>query len=477
MSSLLSRSVSLSACTCLLAALGFVGCGGGSSSAPSFSGKTAVTVMATSAANDQLFNFPIEINSLTLTAQDGTSVPLISSPLGEEFIHLNGKMEPLVSVVIPQGTYTSASLVAGGMDPACAGPSIFNGALQSNGNPTVKVNLAQPIQVRGTAMTVVLNLDVSKSGPFSGGCPTNAGAVAFNPVFSLTAAPTQNTATSSIYGLIGIVASANSGQLSVNSMYDMNAPHPPTWNFALDSSTVIQDASGASALTAGVPVDLDAVLQPDGTLVAKRVEVLDNDPASLTATYGPLFRHEITRAGSIEGLETQYIGNVLTAGSSEYSFASASFGMSKALSNVSNLPFTATFNANNMVAGQNVFVSTHEQPVNGFPPGPPLPVSSLTLIPQTVDGKVIATGSAGTFTTYIIQLASYNLFPAITGASAQVNQLANPDMVVVYVDGSTRQLTASAVSGGNTYRFDGLIFNDNGTLRMDCDQIEDGVAQ
>lgn len=471
-----SRSLSVCSCAFLLAGLALAGCGGGGS-APTVSGKTAVTVMATSTANDQLFNFPIEINSLTLTAQDGTSVPLISSPIGEEFIHLNGKAEPLVSLVIPQGTYASASLVAGEMDPACAGPAIFNGALQSNGNPTVKVNLPQPLQIRGTAMAVVLSLDVSQSGPYSGGCPTGPSGIAFNPVFQLTAAATQSGETNSIYGLIGIVASSGSGQLALKSMYDMSVGNPPAWNFTLGSSTIIQGASGSSALTAGIPVDLDAALQPDGSLIATRVEVLDSDPGNLSATYGPLFKHDSYQPGSIEGLETQYIGNVLSAGFSDYSFANANFGISKALSNVSSLPFAASFNANNMVAGQNVFVSTHQQPVNGFPPGPPLPVSSLTLLPQTVDGQVIATGSAGAFTTYTIQLASYNLFPAIAGAGAQVNQLANPDTIIVYADGSTRQMASSTIAIGSTYRFDGLIFNDNGTLRMDCDQIEDGVAQ
>jgi len=29
---------------------------------------------------------------------------------------------------------------------------------------------------------------------------------------------------------------------------------------------------------------------------------------------------------------------------------------------------------------------------------------------------------------------------------------------------------------GATFRFYGLVFNDNGTLRMDCAQVNDGVA-
>ena len=465
------------ACLGLCLLLGLAGCGGGSSN-PTVSGNTAVTVMATSTANDQLFNFPIQIQSLTLTSQNGPSQTLIASSLGEEFIHVNGKLEQLAGpLVVPQGVYTAASVAISNMDPACAGPYIFNGAIQSNGNPAVTVNLPQPIQIHGTAMTLLLNLDVSQSGPFSGGCPSGIDQIAFNPVFELTAAPQDNAATSSIYGLVEIVAAASNGDLSTNSMNDMNVANPPSGFFQIGSGTVIQGGSGISALASGVPIDLDAVLQPDGTLFATRVEILDANPSNLSAAYGAIFQYDASRPGSVLGLETQSIGNVLSKGFSEYGFANASFGISNALSNVSSLPFAASFNASNMVAGQNVFVSTHVQPVNGFPPGPPLPVSSLKLLPQIVDGQVISTGTVGSFTTYTIQLASYNLFPSVAQSGGQVNQLNNPATVVVYADSSTRKMTSSSIGVGNTYLFNGLIFNDNGTLRMDCAQINDGVPQ
>jgi hypothetical protein len=36
-------------------------------------------------------------------------------------------------------------------------------------------------------------------------------------------------------------------------------------------------------------------------------------------------------------------------------------------------------------------------------------------------------------------------------------------------------LNTQALAAGNTLRFYGLVFNDNGTLRMDCAQVNDGV--
>jgi hypothetical protein len=38
-------------------------------------------------------------------------------------------------------------------------------------------------------------------------------------------------------------------------------------------------------------------------------------------------------------------------------------------------------------------------------------------------------------------------------------------------------LNTSPVAVGGVARFYGLVFNDNGTLRMDCAQINDGVAE
>ena len=36
-------------------------------------------------------------------------------------------------------------------------------------------------------------------------------------------------------------------------------------------------------------------------------------------------------------------------------------------------------------------------------------------------------------------------------------------------------LNTQPLAAGSTLRFYGLVFNDNGTLRMDCAQINDGV--
>ena len=45
------------------------------------------------------------------------------------------------------------------------------------------------------------------------------------------------------------------------------------------------------------------------------------------------------------------------------------------------------------------------------------------------------------------------------------------------MDSSTQMLNSAAIAPGNVLRFNGLIFNDSGTLRMVCRQVNDGVAE
>lgn len=46
--------------------------------------------------------------------------------------------------------------------------------------------------------------------------------------------------------------------------------------------------------------------------------------------------------------------------------------------------------------------------------------------------------------------------------------------MIVYVDNRTQMLNSKLLAMGLSFRFNGLLFNDSGTLRMDAAQINDG---
>jgi hypothetical protein len=443
-----------------------------------------VVVLASSTANDQLVQFPVALKNFTLTSQSGNTVTLFSTSVSTEFIHLNGNLEPMATVSIPQDTYTSAAAAYAGTAPVCLGlqsPStafFIDGAINGPGTPTVTVNLPAPIEVTGTAMGLVLNLQVAASAPFSGGCEQNL-SVAVSPVFDLSpmviAAQPTNSANGKALGLEGAIASvAGTGTgFTVTPPFGYFNGNPPTWQVRTNGNTVFQGISSVSGLNQGMPVDMDVALQADGSLMATRVAVYNTDATNLSLSNGQVILADASQS-SVYGLTAQTLGD-LSELYDVFGYENATSQISGQFTNLQNLPFVATFNAANTVAGQNVLVTSNAPPVNGFPPLP-LPLATMTLMPQTVDGTVSAISTTGGFTTYTVTLAPYDPFTELAGLPGQP-ALTSPSTVVVYADGNTQLLSSGSVSVGGVFRFYGLVFNDNGTLSMDCAQVNDGVAE
>jgi hypothetical protein len=479
----------LLAITVGLAAAFTTGCGGSSSSASALTGNTSVTVLASSTANDQLFQFSVTIESLTLTPKSGQTVSLLTSPVSDEFMHLNGHAEPIATVSVPQGVYISATAIIGEAFPACAGLSsgqlLMDEALGGLNGPTPTfIEQAQPITVTGSTMGLVLDLQVSKTAPFNGGCSESlTNAVTITPTFSLTpisiADQPTNGANGKVFGVEGLISSVSAGGSGfiASALYSTNEDALPlTWPVSLSSDTVFQGVGSASALSAGMPVDMDLAIQPDGSLLATRVAVYDTDATSLNIAFGPPLA--VYASGSYQAtypvmdmLEVEQEG-YLTELTGLYSITNTTFQISGQLANLQSLPFATSLNAANMVAGQNILFTTHGTLENAIPA-----VTEITLLPQTINGTVSAISTAGGFTTYTVTLAPYDLFPNLSVLPGQIPLLTDPNTVVVYADSNAQMLNSTPVSVGSVFRFYGLVFNDNGTLRMDCAQVNDGVAE
>ncbi|MGA7342464.1 MAG: hypothetical protein WBE72_17865 [Terracidiphilus sp.] len=459
------------------------GCGG---TGTTFSGNTAVTVVASSTANDQLVQYSLNLTGLTLTGKSGKTVNLLTTPESEEFIHVNGTGEPLFTTSVPQGVYTSASVTIGGAQFSCAtldsSGGLDNSTYAYGATPSsqVTVNLPAPITVTGGAMGLVLDFLVSQAATFASCDPDNgSGSFSITPTFDLTSVAFSSQPTNSqngkLTGLDGIVASvdaAGSG-FTVTTQGD-----GPGWTVST-SSTVYQGINGPSALVAGLPMDMDVAVQADGSLLATRVEVDNANAADLSAWKGPVefvgSAEPVLLAGAVE--EQGFLFNsAYILGGSPFSFGDAVFQPSGQLTNIQSLPFTAVFTAANVVPGQNISVTTNASTFGGAYPTYN-PAATVTLEPQTINGTVEEVSSEGGFTTYTVSLASYDLFPDLAEQQGQTTLLTSANSVVVYVDSSTQMLNANSLTAGGLFRFYGLVFNDNGTLRMDCAQVNDGVAE
>jgi len=159
-----------------------------------------------------------------------------------------------------------------------------------------------------------------------------------------------------------------------------------------------------------------------------------------------------------------------------FNFNNSTFRVSGQFSNLETLPFTPSFSAANMVAGQNVYISSPAF-FHYTPPPYQATATTVTLMPQTVNGSVFGISTSGDFIVYAVALASYDLFPQLAAQPGQTTVVNNPSVIEVYADTNTAMLTSSAPALGDTLRFYGLVFNDHGTLRMDCAQISAGVTR
>jgi len=353
-----------------------------------------------------------------------------------------------------------------------------------NGVTAASIEPQQPITVTGSAMGLVLDLQVSQTAPFNGGCSSSlTNTVTITPTFSLTpisieAQPT-NSANGKVLGVEGLITSvsADGSSFIAGELYSVGeGTSIPAWQVSVSSDTVFQGVGSAAGLTAGMPVDMDLAIEPDGSLLATRVAVYDTDTTNLSLAFGPPM--VIYPSGGYQAvypvmnaLQVEQQGQLSSLIGLYGDLNAATFKISGQFANLQSLPFAATFNSANMVDGQDVLFSTHV-PLEVFEP-----LTTITLLPQTIDGTVNAISSEGNFTTYTVTLASYDLFPNLAVQPGQKTLLTHPNTAVVYVDNNTQMLNSSAISVGGLFRFYGLVFNDNGTLRMDCAQVNDGVAE
>jgi Domain of unknown function (DUF5666) len=458
---------------------------------------TSVTMVVSSTANDQLASFYVDVSSITLTNQAGAMITVLAAPQNNaftqtqeaEFIHLNGQTAPFLSAMIPQDRYTSATLTYSyaqfthlRLNASGALETVTDAAGGPNSIPqTASVNLPAALSIHGSAMAVSLDLQASPSATFTDHGTGHPDTYALTPIFTLTpvapAPPQSQVQVLGVDGLVSSISGSNSLSLIIdNAFNNPSFPVGATFTVATNASTVYQGVGNFSALAAGMIANLDLTLQSDGSLLATRIEV--DDPSATNVLTGPVGTVFGAQGNIVELSRTneEFNQSVVPGGTlMPYSLnAGTVFQVSGQIASPSNLPFSATFDSSSMVAGQNVSVASQVIVTSG---GTLTHATTITLVPQAINGTVTGVSTSGGFTVYSVSLAAYDLFPILAVQPGQTTALQNPSSVEVYVDSNTRMLNSNAIAQGNVFRFNGLIFNDTGTARMVCSQINDGVAE
>src|SRR5579883_2197906 len=230
---------------------------------------------------DRLIAFSMVINSLTLTNNSGGSVTLINTPTPVELTRLMGTMQTLGMMNVSPGTYTGATFNMGSAVVTFMDPITKQPVQKTVGPMNVTVNFNPSVMIGTTAMIMNFDMDMAASVSIdaSGNVTGNAVAGARDPEDGM------------MDHMTGTVASVSGNSFAMSMMQS-----PQNMMIATNSGTQFQNMSGMGMMSNGAMISVDAMMQPDGTMMAHRVE-------SMTSVMGGLMA---------EGLVTQVTGNPAT---------------------------------------------------------------------------------------------------------------------------------------------------------------------
>ena len=414
---------------------------------------TTTQTLITDAPADQVLSLSLIVNSITLTDASGASTTVLSSPVPVEVSHLDAVQEPLLPPLnIPQDTYVSATITVASpvvvyVDPATAKPVKTSATLAA---ASTTVTFTTPITVTATSAPICFDLLVGQSVAFSGsGTSTTVTVTPTFNIFQITlAANPTNGSNGRINDVVGQVVSVSGTNLVIET------PNGKDLTLVTNSATVLQGFTALSTLTAGEPVDADIALQKDGSLLALRIHLHPAQAANMLV--GPVTAITGSPATSFTQLVRQPAGPSVTSSATATSYTitvtgTTTFGLAPQANTLPTLPFTPVFTAATMIAGQNVAVDATSIS------GTAATAASVMLAPQTVDGVVASVTASGGFEVVTVTLPTQSALASLSGATS----------VVVYINASTQLMNAAAVPAvGSNIRFNGLLFNDSGTLRM-----------
>jgi hypothetical protein len=414
----------------------------------------------TDAPNDQIFALGITVNSIRLFDAAGAYADVLTAPVTIEASHLDAVQEPLRAPLnIPQDTYTSALITVSNPTVVYVDPTTHKPvqATVTLGASTDTVTFSSPITVSATSKPLCFDLLVAQSVALSGSAAT------VTPDFAVTAINVPANATSAtnaqngrINDVLGAVASTTSSSVTVTT------PNGSNVTVTTSSTTVLQGFTSLTNLTTGEVVDIDVAQQTNGTLLALRIHLGAPNPANQLV--GPITFTTGSPVSSFNLTARQWLGSATSTTTAGTSYtvavnASTTFSTDAGMGPLPTLPFTPTFSATTLSPGQNVAVITSTLS------GTTATASSVTLVPQTVGGTVaaISTLSSG-LTVYTVTLPTGSALSNLTGATT----------VTVYSNSSTQFMNATSIAVGSTVRFNGLLFNDSGTLRLLGGTCSDG---
>ena len=457
-----------------LTELALIGCGGGGGSStsstppaqtPPSPSTSPVQVSIGDAPADWIMAFGMSVNSITMTNSSGGTVSLLSSSTPTEMMQLMGTTRPLSVANVPQGTYTQATVTIS---------SVSMGYMDPNTRQYVQKTFAGPASGTVTfspAMTVgggasVLNFDMDMAGSVS---IDGSGSVAMTPRFTASMGAASGSGQNPWQGwtqhMVGSVSSTSASQFTMGTMMGQQ-----TVSFATNSNTQFVAMSGMSMMSNGMIVGVDATMQPDGLLLAQRVESMWGSSGGMmgggivgSLTGDPPTQLTMVANNGIGGgmMMSSISGMIAVNVSSSTPYTVDSDGV-----DLANLPFTPAFSSSTVAKGQRIDVVSGGGMMGGGGMGGgmmgggsssgTINASQVRLEQQGFHGTVSNYSANGSQATFTLTLPQDSAFASLTGTST----------ITVYKQNGTQMHGVSTIANGNRLEVRGLLFNDSGAYKL-----------
>ncbi len=461
----LRTGLKLGAWATAVVALGLAGCGGDGSSIPTNpAATTAVQVNMGDAPADWLLSFSMNVSSMTMKTSDGQTVTVAGSSTPVEMIHRLGTMEPVALVSAPRGTYTSAQLNIASCTFSYLDPN--TGALQQktiNGPIQASVPFSSSVSVGSTPLAVNFDLDLLHS--LSG---DTGSAFQFSPKFHISTGALSgsgsgngsgmNARNGGMYQLMGVITGTAPGGFSMKALQSTNM-----FNFQVTSETRFQGRiTQMSQLGNGMGVLVTAVLQSDGTYLAKQVRATMSAAGAMgggiiTAVDAvPATQLTIVmQNGAGASINTDYLSKTLLVKLLD----TTTYEIDTDRVSLTGLDFEPTFDASNIFVGQGILPlsDTAITPIASCDPAcGELTATTVRLREQGSRGTATVDITPGATTTFTLTLPADCAFTKLTTATE----------ITVYQQASTNVEDQTTIAAGTTLRVHGLLFYSGGKWRL-----------
>jgi Domain of unknown function (DUF5666) len=443
---LYSTPFALAACVLIWTA-----CGGGGTSSGGRGGTPTTSnsqIKIGDAPTDGVVSFELTINSITLTpAAGGNPVAILSTPASVELTHSSATFEPLAVANIPVGSYSGATLTVASPEVAIINsttrqPQQLTAVLAS---PNVTINLATPIAITPSASVLLFDLNLANSVTIGGGVATVAPSFTVQ-LSSIAAQNQQDDETGEIEDITGVVTGVSGSSFTISV-----AQSASPLTFATDSATQFEaPLANATSIQTGMVLEVDAVTQSNGALLATKVEAeevasgLDVEGFVITVTGSPATQFQmVVHESASSAANPPALGSVLTVNID----GNTNFRIDDNHVDLSGL--TVNFDATLLSPGQEVEVDV-DPPVAATPTA-----DKLTLKQQSLNGTISNFTPTGTST------AVFTL--TVDPVASAFALVSNQSTLTVFRQPGTELKNLTSLTNGQSIRVRGLVFFDTAT--------------